>query len=105
MFLIWGGVAYSSAADSSQERIALSFSGADCSSQRRSIGVALAGIPGVNHVDVDSVPDHALVDVANPAVTSDTLTTVARRNVAFGTQCLVETMKSCISANLIAVGR
>ena len=99
------GLTDSIAAEPSQERIALSLSGVDCSSQRPFIVAALAQIPGVNHVDLESVPDHALIDVGDPTVTSDALRSAANKSVASGIQCLIETMKSCISASPMALHR
>ena len=88
------------AAETSQERVALSLSGPDCSSQRPSVGAALTQIPGVSRVDLESVPDHALVDVANGAVTPEELSAAAVRGLTTSTQCHIEIMKSCISASL-----
>jgi hypothetical protein len=105
LLLAWGGVTDRIAAESSLERMALSVAGPDCSSQRRSIGLALTEIPGVHRVDFESVPDHVLIDVTHPSVTLDTLTTAARGSMAAGSRCRIETMKSCISANRVAVGR
>ena len=102
--LIWGGVTDRIAAEPSPERMALSVAGPDCSSQRRSIGLALTEIPGVHRVDFDSVPDHVLIDVTHLSVTSDTLTTAARGSMVSGSRCHIETMKSCISAKPVAVG-
>lgn len=84
-------------ADTSRERVALSLSGPDCVSQRPSIVAALVRIPGVNQVDVESVPDHALVDVVQPGVTPESLAAAAH-GVASSRQCSVAIMKSCISA-------
>ena len=103
--LFLGNVAHSSAAERFPERLALSLSGTTCSSQLQSIGGALEQVPGVNHVNLESVPDHALVDVVSPTVTSDTLIAAARRSIASGTQCQIETMKSCISADRMAMDR
>ena len=100
MLLVGGGLVNSFAADTSQERVALSLAGPDCSSQRQSIGAALAQIHGVSHVDLESVPDHVLVDVAGGAVIPDALRSVATGSVTPSAQCLVEIMKSCISASL-----
>ncbi|MBI4000689.1 MAG: hypothetical protein HY348_02760 [Nitrospira defluvii] len=100
ILLTFGSLLSPVAAETSQERVALSLSGQDCSSQRPSIGAALAQIPGVSHVDLESVPDHVLVDVAQGAVTPEELSAAATRSVTPGTQCLVEIMKSCISASL-----
>ncbi len=100
ILLILGGLLSPVVAETSQERAALSLSGPDCFSQRQSIVAALVQIPGVSHVDLDSVPEHALVDVAQGAVTPEELSAAATRSVTPGTQCLVEIMKSCISASL-----
>ena len=95
--LILGGLLSPVVAETSQERVALSLSGPDCVSHRPSIVAALVRIPGVNHVDVESVPDHALVDVVQPGVTPESLATAAH-GVASSRQCSVSIMKSCISA-------
>lgn len=95
--LILGGLLSPVVAETSQERVALSLSGPDCVSQRPSIVAALVRIPGVNHVDVESVPDHALVDVVQPGVTPESLAAAAH-GVASSRQCSVAIMKSCISA-------
>ena len=100
MLLIMEGAANSVAAEPTQERLALALSGPDCASQRPSIVAALVRISGVGHVDVASVPDHALVDVTYEAITPDELRAAAARGVTPGSQCRVEIMKSCISANL-----
>ena len=71
--LILGGLLSPVVAETSQERVALSLSGPDCVSQRPSIVAALVRIPGVNHVDVESVPDHALVDVVQPGAAPNIL--------------------------------
>ncbi len=83
-----------------RERIALSMSGQDCSSQRRSIVSALMRIPGVRQVDLDSVPDHVLVDVDGGAVTQEALKSAVDRSLPQGSPCHTEIMKSCISASL-----
>ncbi len=86
-------------ADISHERVALSLSGQDCSSLRQTIAAELAQVPGVTHVNLDSVPDHALVDVVTGVVTPEELMAAVARRLAPNTQCQVEIMKSCISAN------
>lgn len=98
--LILGGLLSPVAAETSQERVALSLSGPDCFSQRRSIGAALIETPGVNHLDPESVPDHALVDVVRGAVTPEVLLEAAARGIESGARCQVDIMKSCISARL-----
>lgn len=98
LFLIFGGLPSPVAAETSQERVALSLSGPDCSSQHQSIVAALGRISGVSHVDPESVPDHVLVDVAHGAMTPEALSVAAAGSVTLGTQCHVEIMKSCISA-------
>lgn len=98
LFLIFGGLPSPVAAETSQERVALSLSGPDCSSQRQSIGAALVKISGVDHVDPESVPDHVLVDVVRGAVTPEALTAAAAGGLPSSAQCQVEIMKSCISA-------
>ena len=100
MLLVVEGLVNSAAADTSRERVALSLSGPDCSSQRLSIRAALTQIPGVSHVDLESVPDHVLVDVAQGDVTPEELSGAATGTVTSGTLCLVDIMKSCISASL-----
>lgn len=100
LFLMYGGLWSPVDAETSQERVALSLSGPDCSSQRPSIVAALVQISGVGHIDLTSVPDHALVDVDQSAVKPEELSVAARRGVTPGSQCHVEIMKSCISASL-----
>ena len=99
ILLILGGLPNPVAAETSQERVALSLSGPDCSSQHQSIVAALARISGVSHVDSESVPDHVLVDVVHGAVPPEELTAAAARSLPPNAQCLVAIMKSCISAN------
>lgn len=99
ILLTFGSLLSPVAAETSQERVALSLSGPDCSSQRPSIGAALTQIPGVSHVDLESVPDHVLVDVTQGGVTPEELRVAATGTVTPGTQCLVDIMKSCISAS------
>ena len=86
-------------ADTSRERAALSLSGQDCSSYRQIIAAELAQVHGVMRVDLDSVPDHALVDVVSGVVTPNALIQAAARGVTPGARCQVATMKSCISAS------
>ena len=64
------------------------------------IRAALTQIPGVSYVDLDSVPDHVLVDVTRGDVMPEELTVAAAGTMTSGTQCLVDIMKSCISASL-----
>lgn len=97
-FLFAGCLVSPVGADISRERVALFLSGQDCPSSRRSIAVELAHIQGVIRVDVESVPDHVLVDVVNGLVTPDDLLTAARRAAREGVRCRAEVMKSCISA-------
>ncbi|MDR4480771.1 MAG: hypothetical protein R3B37_13640 [Nitrospira sp.] len=97
--LILGGLLSPVAAETSQERVALSLSGPDCFSQYRSIGAALARISGVKQVDLGSVPDHALVDVVHGLATSEVLLEAAARGIEPGARCQVDIMKSCISAS------
>lgn len=85
-------------ADTSRERVALFLSGHECRSFHPSIAAELAQVPGVIRVDLDSVPEHALVDVVTGLVVPEHLLAVARRAVLAGTSCQVEIMKSCISA-------
>jgi hypothetical protein len=100
LLLIFGGLWSPVDAETSQERVVLSLSGPDCFSQRPSIVAALVQISGVGPVDLTSVPDHALVDVDQSAVTPEELSAAAFRGVTPGSQCQVEIMKSCISASL-----
>ena len=100
MLLAVEGLVNSAAAEPSGERVALYLSGPDCSSQRLPISAALTQVPGVSYVDLESVPDHVLVDVAQGDVTPEELSVAASGTVMPGTQCLVDIMKSCISASL-----
>jgi hypothetical protein len=86
-------------AETSQERVALSLSGQDCSSYRQTMAAELARLPGVRRVDLDSVPDHALVDVMHGVTTTELIAAMVRR-MEPAMRCQVEIMKSCISANL-----
>jgi len=85
-------------ADTSRERVALFLSGHECRSFHQSIAAELAQVPGVIRVDLDSVPEHALVDVLTGLVVPEHLLAVARRAMLAGKSCQVEIMKSCISA-------
>lgn len=85
-------------ADTSRERVALFLSGQDCPSSRRTIAVELAQVAGVTRVDLESVPDHALVDILSGAATPEDLLAAVRRQALNGARCQAEIMKSCISA-------
>ena len=85
-------------ADSSHERVALFLSGQDCSFSRQTIAAELTQVPGVTRVDLDSVPDHALIDVVRGVTVPEALIEAAVRGVTPGARCQPETMKSCISA-------
>ncbi len=98
ILLTLGSLLSPAAAETLHERVALSLSGPDCSSQRPSIGAALAQIPGVSRVDFESVPDHVLVDVARGRVMPEALKMAAAGTMMPGVQCLADIMKSCISA-------
>ncbi len=98
ILLSLGGLPSLVAAETSQERVALSLSGPDCSAQHPSIVAALTRISGVARVDMDSVPEHALVDVQSGAIDPEDLQAAARRALATPLQCQVEIMKSCITA-------
>jgi copper chaperone CopZ len=87
-------------AETSRERVALSLSGENCSSQRHRISAALAQVPGVAGIDLDSVPDHALVDIESGVVTPDQVRASVAQALQAGTQCGAEIMKSCITASL-----
>ena len=87
-------------AETSRERAALSLSGKDCSSHLQAISAALAQVPGVTGVDLESVPDHALVDIENGVVTPQNLSAAVAQRLHVGTQCRAEIMKSCISTSL-----
>jgi hypothetical protein len=87
-------------AETPRERVALSLSGEDCSSHRQTISAALAQVPGVTGVDLESVPDHALVDIENGMVTPENLSAAVAQRLHVGTQCRAEIMKSCIFASL-----
>lgn len=99
ILLILGGLPSPVAAETAQERVALSLSGPDCSSQRQSIVAALGRISDVDHVDPESVPDHVLVDIVRGAVTPEVLSAAAARSLPSSAQCQVEIMKSCITAS------
>ena len=85
-------------AETLQERVALSLSGPECSTQHPSIVAALTKVPGVDRVDSTSVPEHTLVDLQRGSVAPEELLAVARRALAGGLRCQVDIMKSCISA-------
>lgn len=96
-----GGYLMGSAiAGTSRERVALSLSGKDCSAHRQTISAVLAQAPGVTGVDLNSVPDHALVDIERGMVTPEHLSAVVADRLGVGTQCRAEIMQTCISARL-----
>ncbi|MCW5799369.1 MAG: hypothetical protein LZF60_20112 [Nitrospira sp.] len=105
LFLLSGYLAIPAAAEISQERVALFLSGPDCSAQHQSIAAALTPISSVTRVDVESVPEHVLVDVVSGAVPPEDLLAAARRALLKGEHCRVEIMKSCISAGRSAADR
>ena len=92
-------------ADTSHERVALFLSGQDCPSFQRSLAAELGRVPGVTHVEPDSVPDHLLIDVVRGQVTPEDLLAGARRHVHSDGRCQVEIMKSCISAGPVPASR
>lgn len=98
LLLSVGCLASPANADTSRERVALFLSGQDCPSSRRNIAAELAQVAGVTRVDLESVPDHALVDVVSGAVAPEDLLAAARRSTLKGARCQAEIMKSCISA-------
>lgn len=85
-------------AATSLERVAISLSGQDCPSFSRTVAAALAQVPGVSHVDSDSVPDHVLVDVASALATPEALLEAAARGIEPRVRCQVDIMRSCITA-------
>jgi hypothetical protein len=98
LLLIVGGSATSAAAEPSHERLTLSLSGPDCSVQRRSIAEALSQHSGVTRVDLETVPDHALLDVVRGSVTAEILTTAVKSRLNPESACRVELMESCVTA-------
>lgn len=87
-------------AETSRERVALSLSGEDCFSHHKAISATLVQVPGVTRVDLESVPDHVIVDIESGVVTPENLSAAVAQRLHFGTQCRAEIMKSCISASL-----
>ncbi|MFO0720096.1 MAG: hypothetical protein U0319_05125 [Nitrospira sp.] len=98
LLLFAGCLVSPASADTSRERVALFLSGQDCPSSRRNIAAELAQVAGVIRVDMESVPDHALVDVVIGAVSPDDLLAAVHRSALKGVDCRAEVMKSCISA-------
>ena len=105
LLLFAGCLVSPASADTSRERVALFLSGQDCPSSRGNIAAELAQVAGVIRVDLESVPDHALVDVVTGGVTPDDVLTAARRAAREGVRCRAEIMKSCISARSSTSGR
>lgn len=105
MLLSLAGLPSPVVAEILQERVALSLSGPDCSAQHPSIVGALTRISGVARVDVNSVPEHALVDVQSGSVSPEELQAAARRALDGALRCQVEIMKSCISASTQPLSR
>ncbi|GMV49312.1 hypothetical protein FBQ96_10230 [Nitrospirales bacterium NOB] len=97
LLLLTGCLVVPAAAEPRYERTALSLSGQDCVSQRPSIGEALARMPGVVRVDLESVSDHALIDVKPGEVTAEQLRSVVAERLVPDASCRVEIMRSCIS--------
>lgn len=98
LFLMSGYLAVPAAAETVQERVALSWSGPDCAARYPAIEAVLTGISGVTRVDSTSVPDHMLVDLLRGSVAPEELPATARRALSEGLYCEVDIMKSCISA-------
>ena len=105
LLLFVGCLVSPASADTSHERVALFLSGPDCPSSRRSIAVDLAQVAGVARVDMESVPDHALINVVRGVVAPEDLLAATRRSTPKGERCRAEIMKSCISAARSPVGR
>ncbi|MBS0172059.1 MAG: hypothetical protein JSR62_17070 [Nitrospira sp.] len=102
ILLSFAGLPNPAVAETLQERVALSLSGPDCSAQHPSIVAALTRIPGVARVDVQSVPEHALVDVQSGAIGPDELREAASRALTASRRCQIEIMKSCITADQLS---
>ncbi len=100
LLLSVGYVVSPALADTSPERVALSLVGNDCSSRRQTISLALTQVQGVTGVDLESVPDHVLVDIERGVVMPENLRAAVAERLNVGTQCRAEIMTSCISASL-----
>ena len=86
------------------ERLALQLKGSLCRSQHANILSALSPIPGVQAIDLSSVPGHALVDIDTDILSPQNLVETVRRLWHNEDTCLVEPMESCISASPLSHG-
>lgn len=81
-----------------EERITLMLTGPACTQDYTAIAKMLEKTPGVRHVDLQAVPDHALIDIEAGAVTAEALEHQVNDILATHPSCRAEIMKSCISA-------
>lgn len=84
--------------EAGSSRIALSVTGEACARQQAAIETALKQLPGVQAVDVRSVPGHILVDVEEGRVTADQAASTVNGLTAQDGSCAAREMKSCITA-------
>ena len=80
------------------ERIVILFKGR-CNAQQANIRGLLSPLPGVQAVDLSSVPGHALIDIDTGMLSPQDLVEAVRRLKQDDDACLMESMQSCISAN------
>lgn len=82
-----------------QERVTLMLTGPACPESHRIIDRALNQTAGVQHVDIEAVPDHVLVDIETETVSAEALADQLNSILAAQPSCRAEVMKSCISAD------
>ena len=80
------------------ERIVFQFKGR-CNAQQANIRALLSPLPGVQAVDLSSVPGHALIDIDTGMLSPQDLIETVGRLGHDEDACLIEPMQSCISAN------
>ena len=81
------------------ERVTFQLNGPRCNVQHASILSALSPLPGVQAVDLSSVPGHALIDIDTEILSGQNLIENVRKLWRDEASCLVEPMQSCISAD------
>jgi cation transport ATPase len=82
-----------------QERIALMLTGPACTQVHSTISRTLEQTAGVRRVDLQAVPDHALIDIEPGTVTAEALEHQVNDLLATHPSCRADIMKSCISAD------
>jgi copper chaperone CopZ len=81
------------------ERVTFQLNGPRCKVQHANILSALSPLPGVQAVDLSSVPGHALIDIDTETLSAQNLVEKVRKLWRDEASCLVEPMQSCISAD------